>query len=83
MEQIDEAQAEKKQQLVKQGRESERTNDNIVNDGQDCGSCYGAGNANECCNTCDDVKRAYERKSWKLSDFATVLQCSRFSNRFQ
>mmetsp|Transcript_17742 Transcript_17742/g.25041 ORF Transcript_17742/g.25041 Transcript_17742/m.25041 type:complete len:438 (+) Transcript_17742:165-1478(+) len=29
-----------------------------------CGSCYGAGDEGECCNTCDDVKRAYKRKGW-------------------
>ena len=76
VEQIDKAQAEKKQQLVKQGQEGEKTNDNIVKDGQDCGSCYGAGDEKECCNTCDDVKRAYERKSWQLTSFVSILQCS-------
>lgn len=24
-----------------------------------CGSCYGAGEADECCNSCDDVREAY------------------------
>jgi endoplasmic reticulum-Golgi intermediate compartment protein 3 len=28
----------------------------------ECGSCYGAGEDNECCNTCDDVKRAKEEE---------------------
>lgn len=30
----------------------------------ECGSCYGALPAGRCCNTCDDVKKAYQdRKS--------------------
>lgn len=41
----------------------------------DCGSCYGAGEDGECCNTCEDVKRAYQRKGWHLKDVATVKQC--------
>jgi len=28
---------------------------------EECGSCYGAGEDGECCNSCDDVKRAYQR----------------------
>eukprot|EP00520_Triparma_pacifica_P002546 CAMPEP_0118655306 /NCGR_PEP_ID=MMETSP0785-20121206/12853_1 /TAXON_ID=91992 /ORGANISM="Bolidomonas pacifica, Strain CCMP 1866" /LENGTH=101 /DNA_ID=CAMNT_0006548025 /DNA_START=263 /DNA_END=563 /DNA_ORIENTATION=+ len=26
-----------------------------------CGDCYGAGEVGECCDTCDDVRRAYRR----------------------
>jgi hypothetical protein len=33
---------------------------------EECGSCYGAGEGSECCNTCDDVKRAYARHGWVL-----------------
>lgn len=40
-----------------------------------CGSCYGAGEPGECCNTCDDVKRAYKLKGWGLANQAEVLQC--------
>jgi hypothetical protein len=40
-----------------------------------CGSCYGAGEEGECCNTCDDVKRAYNRKGWHLQDAKMVSQC--------
>lgn len=43
----------------------------------DCGSCYGAGEEGECCQTCDDVKRAYKRKGWHLTDPDSVLQCRR------
>jgi endoplasmic reticulum-Golgi intermediate compartment protein 3 len=40
-----------------------------------CGDCYGAGEEGECCNTCDDVKIAYKRKGWFLSEIASVKQC--------
>ena len=43
---------------------------------EECGSCYGAGEDGECCNTCDDVKRAYNRKGWHLSDIRSITQCS-------
>lgn len=41
-----------------------------------CGSCYGAGKDGECCNTCDDVKRAYHLKSWVLRDMTNIEQCN-------
>lgn len=31
-----------------------------------CGDCYGAGAPGECCNTCDDVRNAFNRKNWIL-----------------
>ena len=40
-----------------------------------CGSCYGAGEEGECCNSCDDVKRAYNLKGWVLRDLENVDQC--------
>ena len=40
-----------------------------------CGSCYGAGEEGECCNSCDDVKRAYNLKGWVLRDLEQVSQC--------
>ncbi|KAK1748992.1 endoplasmic reticulum-Golgi intermediate compartment family protein [Skeletonema marinoi] len=30
----------------------------------------------ECCNTCDDVKRAYRRKSWHVPDISKITQCA-------
>lgn len=39
-----------------------------------CGNCYGAGRAGECCNTCDDVKRAYKRMGWHVK-MHEVEQC--------
>ena len=41
-----------------------------------CGSCYGAGEEGECCNSCEDVRRAYKTKGWVLRDeYNTVEQC--------
>ncbi len=42
-----------------------------------CGTCYGAGDEGECCDTCDDVKRAYKRKGWHLSNPHAIKQCAR------
>ncbi|CAD5230009.1 unnamed protein product [Bursaphelenchus okinawaensis] len=38
-----------------------------------CGSCYGA--ADGCCNTCEDVKQAYEVRGWTIEDITTIEQC--------
>ncbi|KAL3827658.1 hypothetical protein ACHAXA_000531 [Cyclostephanos tholiformis] len=46
-----------------------------VDDEEACGSCYGAGEDGECCNTCDDVKRAYHRKHWHIPDVTAIAQC--------
>lgn len=43
-----------------------------------CGSCMGAeSHANECCNTCEAVRKAYEKKGWLLTDLSEVSQCVR------
>ena len=42
----------------------------------DCGSCYGAESfEGECCNTCEDVKRAYKAKKWQTK-LEGVVQCA-------
>lgn len=41
---------------------------------EECGDCYGAGDEGECCPTCDDVKRAYQRKGWHI-DLKGIKQC--------
>lgn len=64
-----------------EGEEEMMTN-NVVKEEEeivvvvDCGSCYGAGDEGECCNTCDDVKRAYHRKSWHIPDVTVISQCA-------
>jgi hypothetical protein len=40
-----------------------------------CGNCYGAGQPGECCQTCDDVKRAYDRMGWRFKPQG-ILQCT-------
>jgi hypothetical protein len=40
-----------------------------------CGNCYGAGAKGMCCNTCQEVKDAYERMGWKFHA-QVVAQCS-------
>lgn len=40
-----------------------------------CGDCYGAGEEGQCCNTCEEVKKAYKRKGWSLNDVSKIRQC--------
>jgi hypothetical protein len=46
-----------------------------------CGSCYGAGEEGECCDTCDDVKRAYNRRGWHIRESDTIDQCQNEGNK--
>jgi hypothetical protein len=42
----------------------------------ECGSCYGAGADGECCDTCEDVRRAYRTKGWTFRpDDESIVQC--------
>mmetsp|Transcript_20875 Transcript_20875/g.49059 ORF Transcript_20875/g.49059 Transcript_20875/m.49059 type:complete len:430 (-) Transcript_20875:23-1312(-) len=56
--------------------EEMRKLDEESDDEEECGACYGAGEDGECCNTCDDVKRAYRRKQWHIEDISTIAQCA-------
>jgi len=58
----------------------ETDDDDLNNNGEACGSCYGAGEDGECCNTCDDVKRAYSRKGWHVQDPDAIDQCRKEKN---
>eukprot|EP01031_Cornospumella_fuschlensis_P044191 gene44191-54032_t len=40
-----------------------------------CGKCYGAGRPGQCCNTCQDVRDAYERLGWHFKAQG-IVQCS-------
>jgi len=43
-----------------------------------CGSCYGAETSDEeCCNNCEDVREAYRKKGWALSNPDVIDQCKR------
>ena len=56
--------------IVEEGRLLEEDPDTM------CGSCYGAGDEGECCNTCEDVRRVYKNKGWVLDeDSVNIVQC--------
>ncbi|XP_072953574.1 uncharacterized protein [Typha angustifolia] len=43
-----------------------------------CGSCYGAEASDEdCCNSCEEVREAYRKKGWGLSNPDLIDQCKR------
>ncbi|XP_010535613.1 PREDICTED: endoplasmic reticulum-Golgi intermediate compartment protein 3-like [Tarenaya hassleriana] len=43
-----------------------------------CGSCFGAEASDEdCCNSCEEVREAYRKKGWALSDPEVIDQCKR------
>ena len=43
-------------------------------EGEPCGDCYGAGDEDECCNTCAQVVAAYKAKHWGVKK-ADITQC--------
>ncbi|PIA48608.1 hypothetical protein AQUCO_01400887v1 [Aquilegia coerulea] len=43
-----------------------------------CGSCYGAEMSDdECCNSCEEVREAYRKKGWALTNPEMIDQCKR------
>uniref|UniRef100_A0A0K0FDJ3 Endoplasmic reticulum-Golgi intermediate compartment protein 3 n=1 Tax=Strongyloides venezuelensis TaxID=75913 RepID=A0A0K0FDJ3_STRVS len=38
-----------------------------------CGSCYGASTG--CCNTCDEVREAYQLRGWSIQNLDNIEQC--------
>ncbi|KAK8935715.1 Protein disulfide-isomerase 5-4 [Platanthera zijinensis] len=43
-----------------------------------CGSCYGAeGSDDHCCNTCEEVREAYRKKGWVITNMDLIDQCKR------
>ncbi|XP_038986731.1 endoplasmic reticulum-Golgi intermediate compartment protein 3-like isoform X1 [Phoenix dactylifera] len=43
-----------------------------------CGSCYGAEVLDDaCCNSCEDVREAYRKKGWGLTNLDQIDQCKR------
>jgi hypothetical protein len=66
--------------LIAEYKDVLRTDEDQSTDAEDegqpaCGSCYGAGDEGECCDTCDDVHRAYKRKGWAIMDNSLIVQC--------
>ena len=49
---------------------------NTTESGTKCKSCYGAeSDTRPCCETCDDVQKAYREKGWRIRDPDTIDQC--------
>ncbi|XP_043713747.1 endoplasmic reticulum-Golgi intermediate compartment protein 3-like isoform X2 [Telopea speciosissima] len=43
-----------------------------------CGSCYGAEESDDdCCNSCEEVREAYRKKGWGVSNPDLIDQCKR------
>ncbi|XP_048424721.1 endoplasmic reticulum-Golgi intermediate compartment protein 3-like isoform X2 [Pyrus x bretschneideri] len=43
-----------------------------------CGSCFGAETSDDdCCNSCDEVREAYRKKGWALTNAELIDQCER------
>ncbi|KAM7478958.1 hypothetical protein LguiA_027171 [Lonicera macranthoides] len=43
-----------------------------------CGSCFGAEMSDDdCCNSCEDVREAYRKKGWGLTNPELIDQCKR------
>lgn len=43
-----------------------------------CGSCYGSEESdNQCCNSCEEVRDAYRKKGWALTNVESIDQCKR------
>lgn len=43
-----------------------------------CGSCFGAeASDDECCNSCEEVREAYRRKGWGMTNPDLIDQCKR------
>ncbi|KAL3617267.1 hypothetical protein CASFOL_038812 [Castilleja foliolosa] len=43
-----------------------------------CGSCFGAESTDEeCCNSCEEVREAYRKKGWGLTNTDLIDQCKR------
>lgn len=68
------------------GEESDDDNDNDNNKEEEdpsldpnyCGSCYGAQEKEgQCCNTCEDIKTAYHKKGWGITNIGEFEQCKR------
>ncbi|CAI5965233.1 unnamed protein product [Closterium sp. NIES-64] len=52
---------------------------NVVPDDQDfCGSCYGAAETDDqCCNNCEEVREAYNKRGWAFNNADAIEQCKR------
>ncbi|GMY33978.1 endoplasmic reticulum-Golgi intermediate compartment protein 3-like isoform X1, partial [Fagus crenata] len=50
----------------------------LEHDEKYCGSCYGAETSDDdCCNSCEEVRDAYRKKGWGLTNMDMIDQCKR------
>ncbi|KAJ3153022.1 hypothetical protein HK101_001766, partial [Irineochytrium annulatum] len=61
------------------GKASEEKAVAQVPDANYCGSCYGGvpPEGKQCCNTCEEVRKAYADKAWSFNDPDGIEQCVR------
>lgn len=75
---IDEAQRDHSIGVLKQELIKKVTTEAPALDPNRCESCFGAESAvRKCCNTCSDVREAYNDKGWALRDVSKIVQCVR------
>ncbi|KAJ3284789.1 Endoplasmic reticulum-Golgi intermediate compartment protein 3 [Rhizoclosmatium sp. JEL0117] len=54
----------------------EKKDETAVADPNYCGNCYGGVKpANGCCNTCEDVRKAYTERGWSFDKPESIEQC--------
>jgi len=54
----------------------DKMNEKRSSEDEHCGSCYGGEPPeNGCCNTCDDVREAYNRRGWSFANPGGIDQC--------
>lgn len=52
------------------------TNTEGKGDSGECQTCYGAESEDfPCCNTCSEVRSAYQAKGWAISNLESIEQC--------
>ncbi|KAJ3668998.1 hypothetical protein LUZ60_010948 [Juncus effusus] len=60
------------------GRPLQKHGGRLEHDETYCGTCYGAESSDDhCCNTCEEVKEAYRKKGWALTNQDLIDQCTR------
>ena len=64
---------ESKLKAIEEGR-PDLTLETAKKTGEKCGSCYGAGDGDQCCFTCDEVRELYRKRGWSF-DPSSVEQC--------
>ncbi|KAK9073947.1 hypothetical protein SSX86_006545 [Deinandra increscens subsp. villosa] len=63
---------------IKLGKPIQKHGGEIAHNETYCGSCYGAElSADDCCNSCDEVREAYRRRGWGLMNPDLIDQCKR------